>query len=240
VQIPLPVAFLYFPVAHAVQGPPSGPVYPGLQVVDVDGLHLSLHDTQQVVHTKSVIQYGLFIWPFAYDAQSPYMLVQPTWSTHGPAGVAVHDVAPTVSEYVPRLQLVQSPLPLAFLYVPSPHATHVPPFGPLKPALQAQAALPELELGELEFPGQLEHADTPPPEYDPAGQDAHCVPLALEYDPAGQDVHPVALSVEYDPDTQAEHKSLPVVLLYVPPRHDTHGPTVGPVKPGLHKQLYPS
>ena len=34
-------------------------------VVVTDGLHRSVHDKQQALHTKSETQYGLLIWPFA-------------------------------------------------------------------------------------------------------------------------------------------------------------------------------
>jgi len=41
--------------------------------------------------------------------------------------------------------------PISFLKVPARHAAHVPPFGPVKPALQAQAEAEELLEGEFEF-----------------------------------------------------------------------------------------
>jgi hypothetical protein len=60
-------------------------------------------------------------------------------------------VAPTVPEYFPAKQPVHDPLPLKSLYVPAPHASHGPPFGPVYPALQVQAAAAELMLGALEL-----------------------------------------------------------------------------------------
>ena len=38
--------------------------------------------------------------------------------------------APTVVEYVPAAQSVQTALPVAILYFPTTHAVHVPPSGP--------------------------------------------------------------------------------------------------------------
>ena len=40
------------------------------------------------------------------------------------------DVAPTVEEYVPAEQLLQTPAPVEFLYFPATHAVHVCPLEP--------------------------------------------------------------------------------------------------------------
>ena len=81
-------------------------------------------------------------------------------------------VAAVAAEYVATPQLVHAALPLAILYVPTPHGEHVPPsgpvyptsqvsnthgppFGPTYPALQVQAVTAELVLGELELPGHV-------------------------------------------------------------------------------------
>ena len=45
-------------------------------------------------------------------------------------------VAATIPEYVPAAQLVHATLPVVVLYFPAVHATHVPPSGPVYPALQ--------------------------------------------------------------------------------------------------------
>ena len=62
-------------------------------------------------------------------------------------------VAADVAEYVPTAQDVHPALPLAILYVPTPHGEQTPPFRPVYPVLQAQAVTAELVLGELELPG---------------------------------------------------------------------------------------
>jgi hypothetical protein len=59
-------------------------------------------------------------------------------------------VAPTVPEYFPAKQPVHDPLPLKSLYVPAPHGSHGPPFGPMYPTLQVHAVATELMLGALE------------------------------------------------------------------------------------------
>ena len=49
---------------------------------------------------------------------------------------------------VPEGQSLHDPAPDTALYVPAPHAVHVPPLGPVKPALHVQsveASLPAVE-----------------------------------------------------------------------------------------------
>jgi hypothetical protein len=83
-----------------------------------------------------------------------------------PAGHATHvaaAVAPVVVKYVPVAQSVQAAEPVAILYLPATQAVHVPPSGPVYPALQAgliQAALDVLAMGELVPAGHVSH--TPP------------------------------------------------------------------------------
>jgi hypothetical protein len=115
-------------------------------------------------------------------------------------------VAPTITEYFPVEQPVHDPLPLKSLYVPAPHASHGPPFGPVYPALQTQAVTTVLRLGELEFAGHVKQLVTAE------------APVEAEYLPAAQLVHP----------------ALPLVSLYVPAPHGTHGPPSGPECPALH------
>jgi len=50
-----------------------------------------------------------------------------------------------------------APAPVSFLKVPAGHAAHAPPFAPVKPALQAQAAAEVLAGCEMEFGGQALH-----------------------------------------------------------------------------------
>ena len=64
-------------------------------------------------------------------------------------------VAAGVPEYVALPQIVHSAVPGAVLYVPSRQAVHVPPFGPLYPALHVHAVSALLVVGELELVGQF-------------------------------------------------------------------------------------
>ena len=52
-------------------------------------------------------------------------------------------------------------LPLMILYVPAPHAAHVPPFGPVYPALQTQAATAVLKAGDMLLAGHVVQATLP-------------------------------------------------------------------------------
>ena len=68
-----------------------------------------------------------------------------------PAGHAEQvddEVAPSSCENVPAGQLLHDPAPDTALYVPAAHAVHVPPFGPVKPALHAQSEEASLPAGE--------------------------------------------------------------------------------------------
>ena len=60
------------------------------------------------------------------------------------------EVAPSSSENVPAGQMLHDPAPDAALYVPAAHAVHVPPLGPVKPALHAQSEEVSLPAGEVD------------------------------------------------------------------------------------------
>jgi hypothetical protein len=84
----------------------------------------------------------------------------------GHARQVAASVAPGVVEYVAAAQSEQAALPAAILYLPATQAVHVPPSGPVYPALQAgviQSALDVLAMGELVPAGHVSH--TPPSEH---------------------------------------------------------------------------
>ena len=62
-------------------------------------------------------------------------------------------VPPCVEPNFPSEQATQPEFPVPDLYVPPKHCVHVPPSGPLDPALQMQAATAVLPAGEPEFNG---------------------------------------------------------------------------------------
>ena len=51
---------------------------------------------------------------------------------------------------VPEGQLLHDPAPDTALYVPAAHAVHVPPLGPVKPALHLQSEEASLPAGEVD------------------------------------------------------------------------------------------
>jgi hypothetical protein len=119
------------------------------------------------------------------------------------------DVAATAPEYVFAPQSVHVADPVDALYFPVAQFAHVPPSGPVHPALQMQLDKVELATGELEFVGQVLH-----------------VVLVVAPD-----------AIEYVPAPQSEHVAAPVDVLYFPATHRLHGPPSGPVDPALQVQL---
>ncbi len=118
-------------------------------------------------------------------------------------------VCPVVFPYLPAPQSVQLPLPDAGLYLPATHVVHVPPSGPVNPALQIQLVKAALPAGELEFDGQALHVE-------------------LAEDPT---------AVEYVPSAQSVHTADPVEVLNFPVKHAVHVPPSGPDEPVLQVQL---
>jgi hypothetical protein len=119
------------------------------------------------------------------------------------------DVAATAPEYVFAPQSVHVADPVDALYFPVAQFAHVPPSGPVHPALQMQLDKVELATGELEFVGQVLH-----------------VVLVVAPD-----------AIEYVPAPQSEHVAVPDAILYFPATHRLHGPPSGPVDPALQVQL---
>ncbi len=138
-----PVDALYFPTAHAVHVPPSGPVEPALQV--------------QLV--KAALPAG----ELEADGQA----------THVELAIFFTSV-----EYLPVPQSVHTADPGNALYFPATQSAHVPPFGPVEPALQVQLVKAGLPSGELvSADGQVTHVEIA------------SAPTASEYVPAPQFVH---------------------------------------------------
>ena len=74
----------------------------------------------------------------------------------GHARQAASTVAPTVAEYFATAQSVQPALPVALLYFPVAQAVHVPPSGPVYPALQVHAVAALQPLHDApEFEGHV-------------------------------------------------------------------------------------
>ena len=118
-------------------------------------------------------------------------------------------VAATAVEYVFVPQSVHAADPVSALYLPAAQPEQVPPSGPVNPMLHVQAPIALLPDPDELLAGQLVH--TPDP----------VAPGVVEYVPAPQSVH----------------VAVPVEPLYLPAKHDAHGPPFGPVAPALQVQL---
>ena len=120
----------------------------------------------------------------------------------------VSAVCPTDAEYLPAPQSVQVASPVPALYLPAPHSAHVPPLGPVKPALQMQSEEVLLPAGAFELAGHTEHV------------------LSAT----------AAAAPEYLPAPHSVQAASPVPALYLPATHSAHVPPFGPVKPALQMQ----
>jgi hypothetical protein len=85
------------------------------------------------------------------------------------------------AEVVPAGHDEQAALPEAGLYLPAPHAEHVPPTVPENPALHRQADTVPLPAEDSEPAGQLIHEPAPEGLYVPATHSVHCPPLEPLY-----------------------------------------------------------
>ena len=114
--------------------------------------------------------------------------------------------------YVPCAHNVQAAVPFTSLKLPTSHAPHSAPSGPVYPLLQVQLVCCLLPI----------------PEYVCAGQSMHV------------DSEISAMAVLYWPCEHSEHGAEPFTSLYVPAIHAAHVTPSGPVYPLLQVQLVSS
>lgn len=96
-------------------------------------------------------------------------------------GQGVQAPTPSAALYVPTRQALQGPLPAPNLYFPAGHPVHVPPSGPVYPALQVHKLDPVLAAGESDSKGQAAHDAVPDDAlYFPDGHAEHDPPLGPE------------------------------------------------------------
>ncbi len=221
VHTPLPLVILYLPATHIEHTPPFGPVNPALQVQTEALLppDTEYEPTPQSVH-ETLPLVVLYLPATQPEHTPPSGPVNPALQVQEATAVldtaelefvgqftqVEVEVAPTTTEYEPTPQSVHATLPLVVLYLPATHIEHIPPFGPVNPALQVQAAIAELDTAEFEFTGHAKHTDDV------------LAPTVAENVPSPQSVH----------------ASLPLVVLYLPATHVEQEPTSGPVLPALH------
>ena len=122
---------------------------------------------------------------------------------------------------MPTSQSTHAVDPTSGLYLPATQNKHVPPSGPVEPALQVQAVETELPTGELEFVGHSKQLNTVPGAvYVPAMQS--------QFDVVAPEI------VEYVLPTQRAQGAEPGELLYVPAVQLVQDPPFGPLDPLLH------
>jgi hypothetical protein len=148
----LPVASVYVPAPHPVQGPPSTPAYPKeqmhavtatLPVTDtlepdghVEQLALAVAAYLPVGHKEHAVESMPLVYvPATHAVQPPPLAASPV----NPAG---HPQLMLPSADTALLgQLVHTAEPMPCLYVPAVHAVQLPPLAdasPVKPAAQLQ------------------------------------------------------------------------------------------------------
>ena len=103
--------------------------------------------------------------------------------------------------YLPCEHSVHAADPFTSLKLPTSHASHVPPSGPVYPLRQVQLVIILLPSSECVLAGQSLHVDS--------------------------EISPV--SVEYLPSAHGEHGDDPFTSLYVPAAHAVHSTPSGPV-----------
>jgi len=161
------------------------------------------------VHTALPFAFAVYV-PAVHDTQSVCCERASRSCVDFPA---THDtqvvmlVAAILAEYVPAIHEVHVCVPLEVLYVPAGHIAHVPPSGPVDPALQLQSVSSSLAGGEFDRNGHASHT-------------FETAPIATEYLPISQLVHTAS----------------PVSTLYLLATHEVQVPPLTPVKPALHLQ----
>jgi hypothetical protein len=123
--------------------------------------------------------------------------------------VHVHAACP-LTESLPNAHGVHALLPFEALNLPAAQATHGPPSGPVKPALQIQFMIEPLLSGAAAFTGHILQSGLPSGDHMPTG---HARQLSTPLDPT-----PAA----YSPTVQFEQAVRASCVLYLPGLHSAH------------------
>ena len=121
----------------------------------------------------------------------------------------------------------EGPSAAGLLYLPAPHAVHVPPEGPHQPALQVQLLTAVLCSGELDFAGQLLQLSAPNTFlYLPSPHGPHVVPPSAPDQPALQVQFVILMLAIGESELAGQYwqRSDPAALLYFPVSHSLHMP----------------
>ena len=153
----MPKVSLYFPSGHALQLPPSGPVYPLLQVQALSStlaggenvfcghpVHVSLPDDALKVPASHAVH------------ASPSAPVNPALHLQ-----SVMATLPGGESELAGHTLTHASLPTVSLNVPALHATHSSPAVPVKPGSHSHDDASVLPAADTEFAGQGWHCALP-------------------------------------------------------------------------------
>ncbi len=135
-----PVTALNFPESHAMHVPPFGPVWPASHrhLVIAALAAAELEDAGQLAHVLSAEAPSRAEYLPAMQAVHVLSAEAPVVARYLPATQLTQELATialVVVEYLPAPQSMHEAAPINALNFPAPHATHVPPFGPVWPAL---------------------------------------------------------------------------------------------------------
>jgi len=209
-----------------VQGPPSAPENPALQMQAVEAV-LSAGEPEFAGQLSQLA----FPLP-ALNVSATHLVHTPSRPEDPPLHMQAARVLLPAGESVFAGQLVQVASPLTALYDPVTHALQDPPSWPEYPALHVHRVRASLPVAEFELAGQDKHkAVLGLVLNSPAGHDAHGPPSGPA-DPGGHctehSVDDVLPGLEVFPDGHGKHKTSSWAL-NLPDSHIVQGPSMGPM-----------
>jgi hypothetical protein len=168
-----------------------------------------VHDAPEFAgHVRQVVALNTVEYRLAPQLMHVVAVLAPTVVEYFPTSQSIQSTAPTVVEYFPDSQLMHSTEPVVVLYFPVMQRVHGPPFGPDAPVLQIQ-------------PVNAEHVTHVEPEFVGHARQATVAATVVEYVLAPQSVH----------------ATLPITFLNFPATQAVHGPPSGPVYPILQMHI---
>jgi hypothetical protein len=153
-QTEAPTVVEYWPATQLVQTDAEAPEYvPAAQLLQTEA---AVRENKPARHAEQTEA------PTLDENLPARQLLQPgaPFCEYVPAAQLPQTEA-AAGEKVPAVQSVHAALPIVLLNEPAPHCVHVPPFGPVNPALHEQLLESVLPIGLMAFTGQLAHEETP-------------------------------------------------------------------------------
>ena len=250
-SVELPCCSLYVPVWHALQVPASR-MYPARHTqygdaeskTPVEEARSLSHSLQPLARPTTALYFpAVHAAHAAITESAPRVVSYPAAHRHAVFAVLASD------EDACSGQSEHAAVPAAILYLPSEQAWHAPPSGPWYPGLHTQCTAAEEPSTDCVCAGHCWHAllDAAPRvgENVSASHATHVLasaaPNAEENLPSTHSAHVPAVvaaaATENVPAPQLLQSADPVISLYFPATHATHGPPPAPVNPELQTQL---